>query len=365
MKKNTFKLLSLLLSVTLFLAACKTEVTETPPLVVNESTAIALTVSALNPSNGETDIATPEPEARETPSITGLDLIQAEILLWVPQGADHTLAQSLDTQLQTYSALNELSYERRESFAGTQLADTTRLVISLASEAETRAMAEVKSQTQFLAFLNTETSPLSNMHIISQTQGLPEQQSFLAGLILAMTTPDYRIGVISQGGSSEGEIAKSGFVTGARFFCGLCNARYTPVIYYPIVAEMEDPSGFQAALDTLLAQSVTAVFVQPGLSSPEVIAMINAKGLAIVGVEGQAGIDGAQDLVALISSGATGDIIPFVERVLAGESLEIVHAGLDITRVNEEKLTPGKRLLFERYKEELLNGEIKALPHGQ
>ncbi len=365
MKKNTVKLLSLFLLVALLFAACKTDPVEKPPQVYNESTAVALTVSALSASSGDTEVATPAPGSLETQAPVSLELIQAEILFWAPQSADQNLAQNLDTQLQTYASLNKMAYERRESFAASQLADATRLVVSLASEAETRAMAESKAQTQFLFLASAEASLASNVHVLNQSQVLPEQQSFLAGLILAMTTPDYRVGVISQSGSAEGEIAKGGFMTGARYFCGLCNARYTPVIYYPIVAEVENPAGMQAAVDALASQSVTAVFVQPSLSTPEVMDMINAKGMATVGIEGQAGIDGAQQLVALISSGTVGDITPFVERILAGESLGTLHVGLEVTRVNEEKLTAGKRILFERFKEDLLNGEIKALPHGQ
>ncbi len=365
MKKNTLKVLSLLLLFALLLSACKTEKVEKPPVVINESTAVALTVSAVTPipTGGETEVAppsTPDPGQSNV-----LEPIEAEILLWAPQSADANLTQNLDGQLQSYSTLNKLKYERREQFAASQLGDTTRLVVSLAGDGELRAMADARSQTQFLAIVAGEGTWPENVHTLSQTQVLPEQQSFLAGLILAMSTPDYRVGVISQSDNPAGEIAKGGFVTGARYFCGLCNARYTPVLYYPMTAEVESPTGVQAAVDALMAQSVTAVYLQPELSSPEVIDYLNTKGLATVGIEGQAGIESAQGLVAMISSGKIGDISPFVERILAGESLGALHVGLELTHVNEEKLTSGRRVLFERFKEDLLNGEIKALPHGQ
>ena len=159
MKKNIVKLLSLVLLVALLLVACKTDPVEKPPLVYNESTAVALTVSAMSPSHGETDVATPAPEALETQAPVSLDLIQAEILLWAPQSADQGLAQNLDTQLQTYASLNKMAYERQESFAATQLSDDTRLVVSLASADETRMMAEAKALTQFLVFSGAETNP--------------------------------------------------------------------------------------------------------------------------------------------------------------------------------------------------------------
>ncbi len=82
-------------------------------------------------------------------------------------------------------------------------------------------------------------------------------------------------------------------------------------------------------------------------------------------VEGQNGIEASQTLMGVLSTGGVADISPIVERILASESLGTLHVGLDVTRVNEEKLTAGKRILFERFKEDLLNGEIKALPHGQ
>jgi hypothetical protein len=351
-----FALVSLLL-----LSACKQEpVTSTPGIDSDQTPATDITVE-----QGTLQPEQPAEELTEQDSVVVPEQVQSQLLLWASAGGDPNLTQSFEAQLQAYSTQNGLSFERRENLSPSQLGTQTQLVVALVSWQELQSMAQENAQAQYLFIGQPEGELMPNVHVLSQTQVLPEQQSFLAGLAAVLGTPEYRVGSITMSNTPAGQIARDGFRTGARYFCGLCRSRYTPLILYPIQQELEDPANWQGAVDYLLSQEVKTVFVQPEASSPELISALNARGVTIIAIEGQNGLEHAQNILGVFSSGAVADIAPIVERILANEPLGVIKIGLELTRVDETKLGAGKLILFERYKEDLLNGEIKALPHGQ
>ena len=171
------------------------------------------------------------------------------------------------------------------------------------------------------------------------------------------------MGVLSQAGTVEGQTTRDAFVTGARFHCGLCNARFVPVEYYPFTAEITDPTNaadWQAAADVLLAKAVTGIFVQPEVSTPELIAYLNSRSVTLIGVEGQPNLESAQSLLGVLSSGL--DLQPALEKLMQGESVGIVRTGIELKQVNRDILSDGRVILFERIKQDLLDGYIKPLP---
>ena len=62
----------------------------------------------------------------------------------------------------------------------------------------------------------------------------------------------------------------------------------------------------------------------------------------------------------MLSSGM--DIEPILGRLLQGESVGMVRAGINLNQVNRELLSEGRLILFERIKQDLLDGYIKTLP---
>lgn len=349
MKKRIKIVIIIFLLLGFVLSACKVDAPSPTPVIVHDVTP---------PPAVETQPLVEETQVEPTQ----IEQIQAHVVLYAPVEVDLTLSQSFDAQLQEYTAQNGLSYERHEAISPDQLSAQTQLVVALISMAEARNLAENNSHLQVLTVGEADEVALPNLHVLNQTQSLPEHQSFIAGLILALSIPEYRVGVISQSNTEAGSIARDGFVTGARYYCGLCVSRYAPVIYYPIVAEIGSQAEWQVAADSLLAQSVKAVFVQPELSSAELFQYLDSHGIAVVAIEGQAGLEVAQNVVAVLRTGAITDIKPFVERLLSNEPLGVIKTGLELSQIDETRLTPGKQILFYRYLEDLLNGEIKALP---
>lgn len=361
MKKRRYRVLGVLLVLLLLLAACKQETPAPTPVIVSNYTPPAETVA--NPGDVVPSPVPVEPTDDAEP--VQVNQTDAQLVLWAPASADANLAQNLHSQLEAYASQNALRFERLENLSPSQLGLQTQLVVALSSLPEAQAMAEANALVQYLFVGDAEVSTLPNLHILSQTQALPEQLSFLAGLAAVLGTPEYRVGSITMSNTQAGQIARDGFLTGARYYCGLCRSRYTPLIVYPIQVELEDATNWQGAVDSLVSQEVKIVFVQPEVSSAELINTLNTHGITLIAIEGQSGLDVAQNVLGVLRSGAIADISPIVERILAHESLGIIRTGIELSRVDESKLGAGKQILFERYKEDLLNGEIKALPHGQ
>ena len=100
------------------------------------------------------------------------------------------------------------------------------------------------------------------------------------------------------------------------------------------------------------------MFVQPEVSSSELMNYLQSKNVRLILAEGQTGADGASVVAVLSSSGAV-DLTPTLNDLLVGLSVGTVTSSIDFTSINEEIITPGRLGLIERVKAELLAGEIQ------
>ena len=346
---NKKKLLPLVLSLLfVFLSACNNQAQPTA------------TTEVTQPPTAE---FTSVPEPTLGPTATPVILLNADILLWAPENADQVLTEQLEDELSAYADTNGHSFALAPSLSAAQLSPNVRVVVSLATPGEVEALASVLPQVQFLALNAPDLIPTDNLSLVVTAEASRDQLSFLAGYTLALGIPDFRVGVLSQAGTPEGQTTRDAFVTGARFHCGLCNARFAPVEYYPFSAELTDPTNpadWQAAADALMAKSVTGIFVQPELSTPELIAYLNSKNITLIGIEGQPNLESIQKLLGVLSSGI--DLEPALGRLLLGESVDVVKAGIELKQVNRDLFSDGRVILFERIKQDLLDGYIKTLP---
>ena len=345
-KKTPLPLILILLFA--FLTACNNQPQATP------------TAEVTLPPTAEIVVVT---EPTESPTATPVVLVDADMLLWAPENADQALIEQLKNELSAYTDANGHSFALTNSLSAAQLSPNVRVVVSIASPSEVQSLASVLPQVQFLALNAPDLNPTENLSLVVTAEASRDQLSFLAGYTLALGIPDFRVGVLSQAGTPEGQTTRDAFVTGARFHCGLCNARFVPVEYYPFTAEITDPTNaadWQAAADVLLAKAVTGIFVQPEVSTPELIAYLNSRSVTLIGVEGQPNLESAQSLLGVLSSGL--DLQPALEKLMQGESVGIVRTGIELKQVNRDILSDGRVILFERIKQDLLDGYIKPLP---
>lgn len=341
------------LLVVVFVSACGGGATSSTPVLSATHTP---NLPAITIENTHIPTETPLPVAT----------ILSELVLWAPVGSDATLAGQLAQALSSYAATAGLGFEQVPEITSQDLAESVRVVVSLAPAEAVNALSTQEPAVQFLAVGVSGITALGNLSVLSNTGASVEDRAFLAGYLLTLTIPDYRVGVISQAGTEAGIKNEGSFIVGARFFCGLCNSRFGPVLYYPIAAQITDPTSqvnWQAAADTLLANSVQGVYLQPEVSSAELVAYLEAAGVKLVGVSGQAGLDDSAAWIGVIGADIAGETVNLVERLLAGEPVGAVELGLNLSHINADILTEGKQRLFEETVKNLQEGLIQVTPY--
>ncbi|MBP7040646.1 MAG: hypothetical protein GX415_02730 [Chloroflexi bacterium] len=352
---NTRKLLTsilLVLSALLLIAGCARPSATEPTAVRTETATSAPTLIIV-------DTATPEP----TPE--PIALITADIVIWAPPNADFSQAQTLVPDLTAYAAANGLLLEQREQLSAAELGESVRLVVALASAAEISAAAAGAPNTQFLAVGVPDVQVGANVHSLNTSPSTLEERAFLAGYLLGMVIPDYRVGVISQAGTAEGQKTFDSFTVGARYFCGLCNSRFGPILFYPKGAQITDPANpgdWQAAADLLLANTVKGAFIQPEVSSPELVNYLQAAGVQLVGIEGQAGYNDSPLWLGLFGSDLSSDAVILAARLLQGGQVGAVKTGITLTHINADVITEGKQRLFDVTVQDVQSGLVRVTP---
>ena len=291
-------------------------------------------------------------------------LISSDIVLWAGAGSAHN--EVLSERLSAFAQANGYTFESHERIEPGQITPSVKVLVATV---EAKQIEDLNQQIPGLKIVAVDANGLTpgwvNVHAVTSEGGTPEQRAFLAGYALALTTTDFRVGAITQSGNDLGNRTRDSFVTGVRYFCGLCSARYMPVNYYPFTAEVTaplNPEDWQAAVDSLLELAVTAMFVQPEISSLDLMTYLASKNITVIGVEGQAGLEAAGKVVGVLGSDLYASVLSAVSGLLAGEDIGSNTGSLELTQINRDLMSDGRHILFERIREDLLNGLIKDRP---
>ncbi len=263
------------------LAACSTPAPGiTPPATFSASQAVdsptaTQTVAASQPSVAPTDTPAPQPRLA---------------LAIFPAGPGEAFASQIMSAWQTASATSGLEWRRRETLSASDLVPGMRLALVFpGGAASVDALAQLASstpQTQFVAFDFPGLQPTANLTVVGPIRY--DQQGFLAGAVAALVTEDWRVAVISVGGSLAGKAARNGFLNGATYYCGLCNPFHGPIVDYPLYLELPAEASaaeWTAGAKTLVDQAVKTVYIAPGAAKPEMLTFLASNGVMLVGGE--------------------------------------------------------------------------------
>lgn len=332
------------------MAACQPQTKPASP-----TTTIA--ASGSTPGVLETPVKPPVSEATQTLTPTRTPVPVA--LLLAPPGSDTALAQSVETVLAAPLAQAGLTLQVVSSLTINELNENLRLVIGLPPDAGMQALAAAAPQVQFLAIGIPGLAPGVNLTIIGPQGFAEDQRGFIAGVIAAMMTPDWRIAVLSLSDTLPGKAASQGFLNGAIFFCGLCNPYYGPIVDYPLSAERAAAASleeWQAAVNFLKDKAVQTVYVFPGMDRLEVYEMLAQAGFNIIGggKPPQAGIKWAASVEA-VPEAAVLDALP---DILAGKGGTILPMPYVIQNVDEALFSTGKQQRAMEILADLINGFI-------
>ena len=298
-------------------------------------------------------------EVQPTTTATHTPAPSLAVLLAGP-GADTAQAGTLQTALNEIITSAGLHWQVRQQLTPTDLGPTVRLVVALPPDPGLAALASAAPDTQFLAIGISGLEPATNLSVVGAQGPRPDQQGFIAGYIAAMLTPDWRVGAITISDSAEGRAARSGFLNGAVFFCGLCNQSYPPFYDYPRYVELPASASsaeWQAAANHMIDYFVETVYVAPGAGDPAMLATLAAAGINLIG-SGLPSESIQVNWVLSFSSDPLAQVQAILPEILAGNGGQNLPLPLEITQVNPALLSPGKQALVEQVLADLLAGHI-------
>jgi hypothetical protein len=325
----------------LILVSCRSTQPDKPPEAVDGTAEVAL------PSASVTSPASPEPSPvpTETPQ-PGL------AVLFAPPGSDPDLAaRFLETLQPRFSDLG-LRWESRPELAAADLAGSEiLLVIALPGSQESpdpglAALAAAAPQVQFLAVGILGLQPAANLSLVG-SQGLrPDRQGFIAGVIAAMITPDWRVGSLGPAEPQAARNTRQGFLNGAVYFCGLCLPYHGPTnIDYPVFWDLPagaSPEEVQAALQGLKDLAVATVYLPPGTFNPGLAAPLAESGLQIIGSSAPPP-ELAASWVVSIQVDPLPAVLDLLPALLGGQGGQSLDLEISLLNPNEDLFSPGRQ----------------------
>ena len=188
----------------------------------------------------------------------------------------------------------------------------------------------------------------------------PDQQGFIAGVIAALITSDWRVGVLGPGDSAEARAARLGFLNGAVYFCGLCLPYHGPSVDYPLYQEL--PSGAsvqeaQLAVQALSDQAVKTIYLPAGVLTAELVPILAQLKANLIG-SGAPPAELAPQWAVTIQSDPLPGILEVLPLLLAGQGGHTRELALLLSDVNPDLLSEGRQARAQEILADLLDGYI-------
>jgi len=282
------------------------------------------------------------------------------VILLAPAGSDKTILEEMQAILEDLTAREGFQLETRKEIIEGGINENVKLVVILSPLLEMLDLISEYPETIFLAIGFPDLEAANNMFVIKSSGGRADQQAFLAGYIAAVITPDWRVGIISQADSADGQAATQGFSNGVIFYCGLCRPAYPPFNQYPMTVELPIGSNQEqqiAVADALINSAVETVYIAPGAGSSELFGYFVDHGVKLIGAELPS--PQIQDhWIVTIRTDLKDTIEQNWENLLTGQSGYNLGSPLVLMDINESLFSPGKQEFVNRLLGDLLNGYI-------
>lgn len=326
----------LLVVVTFFLAACSTNPLARTPAPTATIAASPTPSPTLPPS------PTPQPD-------TAILLASAE--------ADTAIVEALQKDLADLTASAGMALQIKETLTSAGLTPAVKVVVALAPDPGLAGLAASAPSIQFVGIGLPGLQNGSNLSAIGGSDAPAVQAAFLAGFVAAIATPDWRVAVLSQAGNPQGEAVRDAFLNGGRYLCGLCNPKYPPYAGYPLAVEVEGGGDWQPALDVLAQKAVETVYVDPGISTPDLLAALAKTGMQIVGSSAPSEVLRPR-WIATVNADPAATLTKLWPQLLAGKAASASLPMLAVSEANSAALTPGRMRLVEQVIQDLTTGMI-------
>lgn len=281
------------------------------------------------------------------------------VILVSPPGTDIPQVQALETILAEAAASKGMEFKILPALSAAEVPPELKVAVYLSPPPDLMDVVRAAPQTQFAVISQVDLEEASNLSVIRQR---PEQAAFVAGVAAVVIAYDWRSAGLLPSDSTLGAAYEDLFRNGGRYFCGICNPFFAPHVRFPLTAAL--PSGgdfnaWRAAVDELLLNVVYVVYVAPEVASPELLNYLAVeKNLVLLG--GQTPPDVVRPRwAATITSDTLTPLQELLPALLAGEGGKVIPASLIFTDVQPALFSPGRQMLVERIRDELLEGWIE------
>jgi hypothetical protein len=322
----------------------------------------------LEPTPAEAAVETVTPPSPPTPTPT-IEPLPGRVILLAPQQGDALLLAEVQSVIKELVRDAGYQVEILASLSPEDITPDVRMVVGLPPDPGLEELARSASGTEFFAIGIPGLNEAPNLTSALMGPDGIDQQGFMGGVISALVTPDWRIGVISVSDTPEGIKAREAFINGAVYLCGTCRQIYPPffdnqnqLIQYPLYVELPSTASdieWQSATDYLIERGVETIYVFPGSGGEGLLNYLAESGINIIG-----GIAPAESLqenwVASVYSNSSSSWRERLEIALSGQEIPEVSGELRIDYVNANLLSPGRQRLAEEILEDLLAGYIEA-----
>ena len=278
-------------------------------------------------------------------------------VLLVAPNPDSGTAAAVKASVSELAGASNLLVDSLTSLTAADLTPEVRIVVLLAAPDGLNDLLAAAPKTQFVAVGVPGLQAGPNLSVITQQ---PEQAAFVAGFIATIVSEDWRsAGLVPDSPAS----LQDAFLNGGRYFCGRCIPIHGPIVAFPLAAALPAGSSlndWQAAVVTLQTKILETVYVDPTISSPDLLKLLADQKLVLVG--GQTPTD---DLRPQWAATVTSDVLTPLNTLwpalLAGTGDKSVAAAVQVSDINASLLTPGKQRLMQDVITGLQTGTIGPL----
>ena len=300
-----------------------------------------------------TDISeTSIPLETQTPSTPTLGA--PTVLLVVSPDANPATTAQLQATLETLAAGSSMTLTVVNSLTPDQLTENIKVVVGLGTGTDLAALALAAPAVQFVAIDQPAAVPGVNLSVVGNPLVEEERQSFMGGYLAALVTSDYKVAGLIPADIPLTVEAQNAYMSGARFYCGLCKSLYPPYNAYPQVFTLpagSDAAAIQNMVGTLDGLGIEVVYVHAALVTPELLNLLGDYGIEVVG--GTSPDMARNNWVGTVVVDPSPALAAIWGDVMAGNGGRQMPGSIVLLDLESGLLSEGRMMMFEEMKTDL------------
>ena len=303
------------------------------------------------PAAAPTDTPQPTPTTVPTPA-------RKAVLLVTPPEADAVQVQNFQSVLTELAAGSGMDLRVVQGLQAAEITAEVQVVVAPTLLNNLPELLAAAPQVQFIMLSTGEVGASPNLTII---RSQPEIQAFAAGLLAEIISSDWRVAGLFSPDEPAGSLAQDAFREGGGYFCGVCNSVGAPVVRFPLTARLArtaDQGVFQPVVDELQKNVVNVFYVDPSVSSPELLTYLAGQQYVLVGGQSPTTDAVRNRWAATVQMNPAENLKTLWANVLAGKGGTSVYSKVDLADVNSGLFSPGRQDLVKKMIADLEDGAI-------